>query len=286
MVTENKYWPTGDIIRVCGIFAVSVIHLVQVPLRSSLSLNFNWWSLNVLHSFSIWVVPGFIMLSSALLLSPQRLDEPALEFYQKRMLKIAIPFVFWAIVYLCFHYWHNRQSLDYLFGEFLHGWISWHLYFLFVLMGLYAVTPLIRLWLKKVSPRQELITIILTLVILASFDAISHTIGFWRWNLLTRWIPYLGYYLMGRYIIYRADDRRVLFLVLSVVGVSVNAIAKFLEIKLASQPVLFFYSSEYASILIVPLAIGIFGTFVSLTKIKIGIQLILIRQISPNSLEN
>jgi len=264
---EYKYWSTGDIIRVFATLAVLFIHITQYSLRNSTSLDIAWWSLNIGQSLSIWAVPAFIMLSGALLLSPQSFDETPIVFYKKRLFKIGIPLLFWGIVYFLLEQKWHLYSFEYMLNDLWHGNISDHLYFLFVILGLYIITPYLRLVIKKNTDNQaELLFIIVLLLITCFSESFNKIVGIWRWHGTLYWVPYLGYYLMGRYIVNYAIDKRKIFAALCILGLSSNILSRYLEMVFQSETIIFFYNNMYSSITVMSLSIGIFGLIAYLAK--------------------
>ncbi len=78
-------------------------------------------------------------------------------------------------------------------ARLLAGLVETHLYFLFVILGLYAVAPLLRETLIRTSPSAGWALAAL-LVVLASCG-IPHE--YWRVNAVTLFLPYVGYFVMG-----------------------------------------------------------------------------------------
>lgn len=264
---SRNYWPTGDMIRVLAILGVMFVHITENALRASTQLDIQWWSLNIAQSFVIWTVPGYIMLSGALLLQPQATEESSLIFYRKRLSRIAIPFCFWVSVYIVFEKWNSSQSFAYQGKKFLHGDVSAHLYFLFVIAGLYAITPGLQYWLNRVSPDAKLVLCILLLTLSTTSILLDESLlPLLDLNALTRWMPYLSYYIVGHYIFYYSLDQMVFFMVLSAIGLLVSIVGKYLEILWSPDGIIYFYSTNYFSLAIIPLAIGIFGLICCLTQ--------------------
>jgi surface polysaccharide O-acyltransferase-like enzyme len=54
---------------------------------------FNWFTVNVYDVLGMVGVPLFVMLSGALLLNPNKAEEPLSVFYRKRLNRIALPFI-------------------------------------------------------------------------------------------------------------------------------------------------------------------------------------------------
>lgn len=265
---EYKYWPTGDIIRVVATFAVLFIHVTQYSIRNSTSLDIAWWSLNIGQSLSIWAVPAFIMLSGALLLSPQSFDETPIVFYKKRLLKIGIPLLFWGILYFFLEKrWNPDISFEHLINDAWIGAISWHLYFLFAILGLYIITPWLRLIINQMETKQaELIWIIMIFGVTTCVDSYIHIFGLWKWHITFRWVSYLGYYLMGRYIVYLAIDDVALFKIFTVLGLLSNIIGRYLEMVFKDGNIAYYYNNMYSSTTVILLSIGILGLIIFFTK--------------------
>ncbi|NER48483.1 MAG: acyltransferase family protein [Symploca sp. SIO1A3] len=265
----KNYWPTGDIIRVAGILGVLFIHITEFSLRNPnnpTELDLQWWLLNLGQSLSIWAVPGFIMLSGALLLNPKIQEESSSTFYQKRLKRIGLPLVFWILVYLPFQHWYTSQPFPYLARKILYGYVSGHLYFLFIVAGLYLLTPWLRHILNQSSPQQKLVFCIAFFIFIAGIQLANQLTLSWRWNALNRWVPHLGYYVIGHYIVNYALDKLGFFMLLSTIGILTTTGGKYLEIIANPNGVLFFYSTNYFSFTLIPLAIGFFGLLVCLTQ--------------------
>lgn len=141
--TRYLYW--ADFIRVIAIFLVVVIHVTagllygwgKIPLS-------NWMTGNIYDSAARISVPLLFMISGSLLLAK---DEPLKDFLLKRAGKLLIPFIFWSLVYL---FWRCQVNDGVctprvVLRLFLLDGTYYHLWFLYALIGLYLVTPLLRL---------------------------------------------------------------------------------------------------------------------------------------------
>ena len=94
-----------DVIRFIAIGLVILLHCVRFHHTSSqantttLDDIVNWFSTDVYGAIGMLGVPLFVMLTGALLLNPNRDNEPLECFYKKRFDRIALPFIFWTIIY-------------------------------------------------------------------------------------------------------------------------------------------------------------------------------------------
>ncbi|MCC7407827.1 MAG: acyltransferase [Phycisphaeraceae bacterium] len=167
----------------------------------------------ILSAAAHWAVPVFIMLSGALLLDPARTDStPA--FYRRRLLRIGLPTVAWSAFYLLWRTQYLDQEISWpqLKWLILTGEEAMHTYFLYIILGLYAVTPFLRTWIRHAPRSQVLFAAWLCLGASVAWCLLYGYLGVpdWRmpagarqWRMPTRpliielFIPYLGYFLTG-----------------------------------------------------------------------------------------
>ena len=150
-----------DIIRVVAIFMVLITHATEVFYISpsgqlSIAEGDQFW-VNLFNSAAHACVALFVMVSGYLLLPIK--DSPS-AFYWKRIPKIFIPFLVWSVVYLLLPLlWggtttgaikENAPRLLYNFS-----WTSGHLWFIYMLIGVYLIIPIISPWLKECSKGFE-----------------------------------------------------------------------------------------------------------------------------------
>ncbi len=128
---------------------------LSAPITST--ARFNWWTVDVYSAAGYLGVPLFIILSGVLLLDPAKADESLTVFFKKRAARIALPFVFWTAAYFAWaHYIHGLQlTPSNIFSGLLNG-SYYHLWFVYLLIGLYCVTPVLRIIVKYITPQKFL----------------------------------------------------------------------------------------------------------------------------------
>jgi len=189
-----------DQLRVLACVAVILVHVTLGSLETVTPFSTLWWVGHWICLVNQWAVPVFVMISGALLLNPNHggADSPAL-FYQKRVRRIGWPLLFWTTLYFVIRgvFDHEPVSAGYVMGHLLQADPPFHTYFLFLIAGLYCVTPALRILIKHTtsSQRQGLIGLIFSL---AASYALANVL-FWGNGrfLLSFFVPYLGYYLCG-----------------------------------------------------------------------------------------
>lgn len=185
----------ADPLRVFAVLAVIALHasavrVVHLPTVESSS----WWIANAVDSLCRWAVPVFVMLSGALNLDPAR-DYSLKKFYTKRFSRVVIPLVVWASIYYWWSAYSYQMTVDWEFikDSLYSGLLYNHLYFLFIIIGLYVLTPVIKK-LTRSLPDYVLWFFVLAFLYYTTMGTFfSHV----PMNAFTRFLPYLLFYLLG-----------------------------------------------------------------------------------------
>jgi len=100
-------------------------------------------------------VPLFVMISGAFLF-PVR-DEGA--FFRKRFSRVLVPFVVWCVIYAFYLYWQRTINLQGALLDILKILVNFgtdvgHLWFVYMLLGIYLVAPVLSPWVESASRRS------------------------------------------------------------------------------------------------------------------------------------
>ncbi|MFA5013797.1 MAG: acyltransferase family protein [Candidatus Paceibacterota bacterium] len=129
-----------DVLRFLAIFFIIVIHVVSGYAWNGYGDNYYWFAANVFWAISAIGVPIFVMISGSLLLSGEK-EEPDKMFFQKRILRLFVPFFVWSLVYLAYQ---NRFDINAILGIF-RAPVYFHLWFVYMIIGIYFMLPLIKI---------------------------------------------------------------------------------------------------------------------------------------------
>ena len=97
--------------------------------------------MNAVTGLCCWNVSAFFMLSGAFLLSPQKALSTR-TLYRKNIARMVIAFVFWSTVYALTYCLLRGKGKWTFLNELFRG--HYHMWFVFTLISLYAVVPLLR----------------------------------------------------------------------------------------------------------------------------------------------
>lgn len=187
-----------DALRVSAIIAVILLHVVITPPNSFIQDNQLWWVTVVYKAMFIWAAPIFFMLSGVLLLQK---EEPSRVIYFKRLPKILLPFMFWNLIYIVFDIMQRPEHS--FIGNVIHSIsapIIYHFWFIYVLIGLYVITPIIRPFVKKATYKELGGLIFLCFLVSSILPFFSKISGILVEFPLPYLQGYLGFYLLGYYL--------------------------------------------------------------------------------------
>ena len=129
-----------DCLRILSIAAMMLLH-ISAQNWSRLDLHDPAWMLfDILNGATRWCVPVFLMISGALFLNPLR-PISTKKLLLHNVLRVVAAFLFWACVYGFWDFWNGKPAKE-AFLSIFSG--HYHMWFLFLIVGLYFVLPLLR----------------------------------------------------------------------------------------------------------------------------------------------
>ena len=199
--TESAHFYWIDLIRVVAVFQVILVHLSYVIFFKEDLLSSNWIAANFYDLFSRMGVPLFFMVSGYLLLGK---SEPIADFFRKRFVKVGIPTLFWSVAYLLWSVEAYRNgtmrplgiALSMLKAMYL-GDVEIHLWFLYILIGIYLVVPILRVFVSAASRRDLTYFVVLWFLATPLFELTQRIVGFPTALTLPVVTGYVGYFMLG-----------------------------------------------------------------------------------------
>jgi surface polysaccharide O-acyltransferase-like enzyme len=151
------------------------------------------------------------MLSGALLLQPSKVDEPLKVFFKKRVSRIVPPFIFWMAAYFAWRALVNGETLSlYSIGEGIIWGPYIHFWFIYMLIGLYLITPILRVLVAHASRRLIRYFLVLWLVGTAVVPLFGLFVDYSLNNSVFLLTGYVGYYVLGLYLLQLQIKKSVL----------------------------------------------------------------------------
>jgi surface polysaccharide O-acyltransferase-like enzyme len=211
-----------DLIRTVAIILVILLHSAIEPtpnlnIMSPQGVQL-WWTSNIYDSIARSSVPLFVMLTGALLLQPTKVGEPLGVFFKKRWNRIGIPVIFWGAIFFAWDFLAKGQSLSalsimqgILAGPYVHFW------YVYVLIGLYLITPLLRVVVANADWRIIRYFLIIWfigtgIVTLVTLDANLSSQTTWFKNNVFLLTGLIGYFILGAYAVKLRFRSSILYL--------------------------------------------------------------------------
>jgi surface polysaccharide O-acyltransferase-like enzyme len=249
-----------DLIRTIAIILVILLHasieaVPNIDIMSPQGVQL-WWTSNVYNSISRTAVPLFVMLTGALLLQPNKANEPLRVFFKKRWNRIGIPVLFWGAIFFAWDSFVKGQLLTPV--SFLQGLLAGpyvHFWYLYILIGLYLITPLVRVIVAHADWKIIKYFLIIWFVgtgiipLLTLYASISPQTVWFRQNVFVL-SGLLGYFILGAYVTKLRLRTSILALMLVLSSIFTILGSYFLIATLGEQYSQFFLDASSFSVII------------------------------------
>lgn len=215
-----------DLLRVFACFLVIWQHVIEpyyahpdlTVVRNEDTSIVGW-----INSLTPIEVPLFVMISGYFLL-PLRMEVSA--FFKRRFTRILYPFVCWCIIYAVYFMFYRGDTLTDCLINISHIPVNFgteigHMWFIYMLLGLYLLVPVLSPWLAVCTKRQLQAYLCLwafTTCLPYIHLVFPEILGECFWNptpMLHYFTGFVGYFILGYYIKrYGALSARVSILML------------------------------------------------------------------------
>lgn len=145
-----------DILRILAVFAVMMLHVSASGFVTNPIQSYAWQIVNFYECLVRWAVPVFVMVSGMFFLNPQK-EITLSKLYRKNIFRIVVALIAWGVFYRSLSitkmiFIDNVCDKELTVGilkqcsTFVFGHVWYHLWFLYMIIGLYMLVPLIRIF--------------------------------------------------------------------------------------------------------------------------------------------
>lgn len=263
-----------DILRIFATFSVVFLHVAAGNWGNAVMGTFDWKIFNFYDSLVRFGVPIFVMVSGMFLLNPNKKISYK-DIYSKYILRIVIAFISWSLLYAIYINLINYDTFN--FEVFIRSFVfgHYHLWYLYMIVGLYIITPLIRNIAndKKATEYFLLLSFVFTslLPITVKFFNLEDMNFFIKKFDLSFTFGYVGYYISGYYFSnyeLTKNKRRIIYL-LGVLGfICTYVLTDIISLKTGKADSTF-YSYFATNVLFASLAVFVFFKY-EVSKINVN----------------
>lgn len=256
-----------DLLRFLSIVGVITLHCsAGLLLNNQFFLTQPWFVSLFYDSLFRWCVPTFIMISGVLLIEKCGNAFDFKRFYTDRFLKILIPFLAWSLIYV---YWKNKDNVTVDYWTEIKSIatqpIYYHLWFVYMILGIYCIMPVIAVVVKNSRSEQVIIYFLILWFILGPTKlTIENLYG----PILRLDVEYLNgalpYTIMGYYLNRLAISKKIFLysVVLFLSSLSVTMFSVIHAIKTNGQINFFFLDFRAPNVVIMSATIFLITKFI------------------------
>ena len=204
MVEEKKiYWV--DNLRFLATISVIFLHVASpIYFQFGKVSDAYWWTAFLYSGTTRFGVPIFLMLTGALILPKNY----SIGYYLKnRFNRIVLPFLFWSFIYITYNYSNVFSNENITFStkltivlNQLNNGSQYHLWYIYVLIGLYLFIPIISRWVRNATKNEILYFIIIWFFVMILNQPYVISLGIKPTIDFTYFSGFMGYLVLGYYL--------------------------------------------------------------------------------------
>jgi surface polysaccharide O-acyltransferase-like enzyme len=213
-------------LRLIALYAVIVLHCTSLLLAQYGKVPASdWLTADFLNAAVRFAVPVFVMITGALLLNR---EYEIGSFLKKRLSRVVIPFLFWSLVYVGYSLYNEEiaftadtwANIKLVLHALKYG-SSYHLWYVYMLIGLYFIIPVIGKFVRNATENEILYFLIVWFSVM--LIAQPYLVRYNPSVDMHYFMGYIGYLVLGHYLAYKdftAKNLRIWMLALFVFSIA------------------------------------------------------------------
>lgn len=210
---EKRRVAYADALRIIATFGVILIHAAANVMTSCRAGADPWMLANVISAVVRFSVPVFFMISGIFFLNPEKEIAPK-KLWKKNVLRLFVALVFWGFAYELYPMFFVKHETGVFpweevmpaLGRVITADGHFHLYFIYLMLGIYIVTPILRVFTRQATRRQLEYFILLWFIlsgVVPTVTALLPIPGLDNWARqmqISLPLGYVGYFISGYYL--------------------------------------------------------------------------------------
>jgi len=260
---QNIDWINN--LRLVALFAVIMLHSNSVLLlQYGKILMTDWVVADCFNAIVRFAVPVFVMITGALLLHR---EYEIGDFLKKRTVRVIVPFVFWSLVYIAYSVYNEDFALQStvlsnvkMVLRLLASGSSYHLWYVYMLIGLYFFIPVIGKFVRNASEKEILYFLVVWFAVI--FISQPYMARYGSSVDMHYFAGFAGYLVLGHYLAFKdfkIKHQRLWMVLLFIASLLFISVGSWLIVNSKKWPGAMFF--EPLSPLVVLLAASVFMIF-------------------------
>ena len=245
-----------DLIRTVAMVAVLLLHASGQWIITSQEMSqlnhveiIRWGVVDVYQSVGVMGVPLFLMLTGALLLQPEK-DDSLRVFFKKRWARIGLPSLFWFAAYFAWDF--LVQNIPFTSSAIIQGILNGpytQMWYLYVLAGLYLLTPIFRVFIAHADQTLVKYFGILWVLGVAIIPFFSLFTIFQLNSNVFAITGYIGFFVLGTYLS-TVEMRRSTLSLFIILGVALTAVSTYVLAATVGGTGMYFFQQYFSPTII------------------------------------
>lgn len=251
MNQERGFSVPVDLIRTVAIVGIILLHAsndLTIQQMTQLEI-YRWCTVDVYQSIGRLGVPLFVMLTGALLLQPSK-NESLSVFFKKRWARIGLPWIFWGSAYFAWDFLVEHQVFN--SSAIIQGILNgpyYQFWYLYMLVGLYLLTPILRIFLAHAN-RSIIKYFVILWFLGVSIVPVLGLLTTYQLNSGVFIITgFVGYFVLGTYLL-TVQIRRSTLSIFMILGIALTAIGTYVLAGTVGGGETYFFQQYFSPTLI------------------------------------
>ena len=195
-----------SLLKLLAAFAVVLVHTTMVRVSQVDPHSLGWWFANVADAGGRIGSAMFAMVAGAILLGRPS-DQAPLRFIRQRMARLLPAVVFWSSFYFVWRQWMwGGITWQVVAHDLLMGSPWYHLWFLFMMLGLYVAMPAMRLAVRGVGEGRSWVYLLALSAGMTWFESIAQTLQKQSYASFIGLVPFFAVYCWAGYYLLRKPN--------------------------------------------------------------------------------
>lgn len=196
--------PRLNLLKLLAAFAVVLVHTSMVRVSQVDVHSMGWWAANAADAAGRFGSAMFAMVAGAVLLARPSEQAPS-RFIGQRLARLLPAVVFWSVFYFAWREWMwGGVSAAVIARDLLLGSPWYHLWFMFMMLGLYVAMPALRFAVLGVGEGRGWVYLLALAAGMTWFSSMAQTLQRLSHASFVGLVPFFavycwaGYYLLRR----------------------------------------------------------------------------------------
>ncbi len=240
-----------DLIRTIAIVGVILLHAsndLTIQQMNQFEI-IRWTTVDIYQTIGRIGVPLFVMLTGALLLQPSK-NESLSVFFKKRWARIGLPWIFWGGAYFAWDFLVEHQAFT--SSAIIQGILNgpyYQFWYLYLLVGLYLLTPILRIFLAHADQTIIKYFVILWFLGVAIIPVFGLLTTYQLSSNVFTITGYVGYFVLGTYLL-TVQIRRSTLSIFMILGITLTAFGTYVLAATVGGTEMFFFQQYFSPTLI------------------------------------